>query len=117
MLDDHRIRALVVARLETLGELSPWGTGVPPAARAAFATRERVMDGVLGDAVDMGALAHPASAARFAPADVLMLQIRDLADRGAALDVDLTHFAARQLELRVSAVLCHELGGNAGRAH
>src|SRR5450432_4060988 len=60
---------------------------------------------------------EPASTARFAQADVLVLEIRDLADGGSAQDVNLAHLAARQFDLRVRAVFGHELSRSAGGAN
>src|SRR5262249_37384288 len=60
---------------------------------------------------------EPARPAGLADLDVLVLLVRHLTDRGAALDVDLADFAARQLHRRVRAVLRHQLRRDARRTH
>src|SRR6187549_2651425 len=60
---------------------------------------------------------EPTGAARFAQADVLVFEIRDLADGGPAQHVDLANLAARQFDLRVGAVFCHQLSRGTGGAN
>src|SRR5690606_30224894 len=80
MLDDHRIRALVVSRLLALGELAPWRGRVAPAARAAFTTTHRVIHRVHAHAAVVRATAEPAAPTGLAEGDVLVLEVRDLPD-------------------------------------
>src|SRR5688572_5497667 len=79
MLDDHRVGTLVVACLGAFGELSPRRARVTSAARAALATAHRMIDGVLRYTAVVRPSPEPAAAPRLAQADVLMLEVRDLA--------------------------------------
>src|SRR5262245_5227294 len=88
-----------------------------PAAGATLATAHRMIDGVHGDAAVVRTTPEPALATGFAQADVLVVEVRDLADGGAAGDVDLANLAARQLHLGVVAVLGHQLRRGARGAH
>src|SRR6478736_4768722 len=76
-----------------------------------------MVDWVYRDAAVVRTAAEPASATRLAQADVLVLEIRDLADGGAAQHVDLANLAARQFDLRVAAVFGHQLSRGAGGAN
>src|SRR4051812_23899790 len=76
-----------------------------------------MVNGVHGYAAVVRTAPEPASAARLAQADVLMLEVRDLAHGRAAEHVDLANLAARQLDLRVGGVFGHELSGGAGGAN
>src|SRR6478752_4200186 len=60
---------------------------------------------------------EPTGAARLAQADVLVFEVRDLADGCAAQHVDLANLAARQFDLRVGAVFGHQLSRGAGGAN
>src|SRR4051812_25347364 len=60
---------------------------------------------------------EPTGATRLAQADVLVFEIRDLANGGSAQHVDLANLAARQFDLRVGAVFCHQLSRGAGGAN
>src|SRR6478752_3017642 len=60
---------------------------------------------------------EPTGATRLAQADVLVFEIRDLADGGTAQHVDLANLAARQFDLRVGAVFGHQLSRGAGGAN
>src|SRR6478752_2706946 len=60
---------------------------------------------------------EPTGAARLAQADVLVFEVRDLADGCAAQHVDLANLAARQFDLRVGAVFRHQLSRGTGRAN
>ena len=65
----------------------------------------------------LGTLAHVARAAGLADDLVLVLDVAELTDRRAAVDVNLAHFARRHAHLRVLVFLGHQLRRNAGRAH
>src|SRR6185503_19187614 len=117
LFDDHHVGSFVVAGLQALGELAPRRARVPPAARPAFAATHRVIDRVHRDAAVVRASAEPTASSRFAEAHVLVLDVRHLHHRGATGDVNLPDLAARELDLSVVAVLCHELGGASGRAN
>src|SRR5450432_544060 len=104
MLNDHRVGALVVARLQTLGQLAPRRAGVTTTARAAFTTTHRMVNRVHGDATVVRTAPEPTGATRLAQADVLVFEIRDLTDGRAAQHVDLANLAAGQLDLRVGGI-------------
>src|SRR6185503_21008189 len=61
--------------------------------------------------------AQPALAPGLAVADVLVVDVADLAHRGLAVHADPPHLARGQLDLRVVAFLGHELGGATRAAH
>ena len=87
------------------------------ATRATLAAAHRVVDGVHGDATLVRALAEPAIAAGLAERDVLVVEVRDLADGRAAVEVDLADLRRRQANLGVLAVLRHQRRGSAGGAN
>src|SRR5688572_28093982 len=93
---DHPVGALVVARLQALGELAPGRTRVATATRATFTTAHRVIHRVHRDTAVVWTLAEPARAPGLAQADQLVLREGDLADAGAAIQVDAADFTARQ---------------------
>src|SRR5690606_22006909 len=74
----------------------------------------RVVDGVHDDAAHGRALALPPHAAGLAPADVRLLGVADLADRGAAPGVDVADLAGGHPQLGELALLGHELDRRAG---
>src|SRR5690606_3757734 len=78
-------------------------------------TAVRVVDRVHRDTADGGALALPPHAARLAPVDVRVLDVAHLADGGAAAHVDVADLPGRHAQLRVGAVLRHELHARTGR--
>src|SRR6187399_1249242 len=83
-LHDHGLRALVAARLVTLGGFAPRGHGMAAARGAAFAAAVRVVDRVHGDTSVVGLLAQPALASGLAVLHILVLGVSDLADGGLA---------------------------------
>src|SRR6185437_7380034 len=85
--DDHLVAGLVPAGA-TLG-LAVRVHRVAAAGGLALTAAVRVVDRVHRDPADGGALALPAHAARLAPVDVRLLGVADLADSGAAADVDI----------------------------
>src|SRR5664279_5794560 len=99
--DDHRLRALVVARAVALGEGVPRRDRRLAFAGAAFAAAVRVVHRVHRDAAHRRADALPALRAGLAVVAQAVFFVRDFADRGAAVDVDLAHFARAQPQLRV----------------
>src|SRR5262245_5589472 len=92
-LHDHSVGSLVVAGLETLGQLTPWRAGMPATGRAPLTTTHRVIDRVHRDAAVVRATTEPARATGFADRDVGVVDVRDLADRRAAIEVDHADFA------------------------
>src|SRR5690349_20267526 len=110
--DDQGIAGLALARA-ALG-LAPRGHRVATTGGLALATTVRVVDGVHDHTADGRALALPAHAAGLAPVDVGLLGVADLADRGAAADVDETHLAGRQAQRGAGALLGDQLRGVSG---
>src|SRR5206468_7844360 len=116
-LDDELGRALVDARLVTLGRLAPGRDRVRVAlAGLAFAAAVRVVDGVHGEAAGGGPPALPAVAAGLADADDLVLGVAELADGGLALEQDLADLRRGHADLGVLAFLGHQLAEGAGGA-
>src|SRR6187455_2494330 len=87
-LHNHGLRALVAARLVTLGGLAPRGHGMATAGGTALATTMRMVDGVHGNASVVRLLAQPPLAAGLAVLDVLVLGVAHLTDGRLAQDVD-----------------------------
>src|SRR5690242_5452015 len=114
-LHDHRVGTLVVAGLETLGELAPRRAWMPATGRTTLTTTHRVIDGVHRDAAVVRTLAHPTNAARLAERDVRVIDVGHLADRGLAVLMDHADFARGHTNLRVVAVLRHENRADTGR--
>src|SRR5437764_8470932 len=114
---DHLRRALVLARLVAARRLPPGRHGVTTARSLSLAAAVRVVDGVHGDAADVGPDAVPARAPGLAVRDVLMLDVADLTDGRVADDGHAPNLARRHAHLRVVALLRDELGKPARRAH
>ena len=66
------------------------------AVAAAFASTERMSDGVHGFAANMRPFAQPAAPAGFTFVDRFMFNIAQPADGGAAVAGEAAHFTARQ---------------------
>src|SRR4051812_49369661 len=112
--DDLGVAGLALARA-ALG-LAPGGHRVTATRGLALTTTVRVVDGVHDHTADGRALALPPHPAGLAPVDVGLLGVADLADRGAAADVDEAHLTGRHAQRRARALAGHELGAVAGRA-
>src|SRR4051794_11986632 len=112
---DELVAVLVGAAGPAL-RLAPGAHRVTATAGLALTTAVRVVDGVHGDTADGGALALPPHAAGLAPVDVRLLGVADLADRGAAAQVDVADLTGRHAQLRVRAVLGDQLHAGARRA-
>src|SRR5882724_10813920 len=80
----------------------------------AFAAAVRMVHRVHHDTADGGAHAEPANRPGFAEHPQIVLVVSDLADGGAAIDVDLAHFAGFQSHAGVHALARRELRGAAG---
>src|SRR6476646_290739 len=113
--DDELVAVLVGTSGAALG-LPPRADRVATTAGLALTTTVRVVDRVHGHTADGRALALPAHAAGLAPVDVGLLGVADLADRGAAAQVDVADLTGRHAQLRVGAVLGDELHAGTGRA-
>src|ERR1035437_7525964 len=72
---------------------APRGHRVAPALRLALAAAVRMVDRVHRRAAHGGALALPAVAAGLAPVDVLVIDVADLSDGGAAGERHAAHLA------------------------
>src|SRR6185503_13379211 len=99
MLDDHRVGSLVLPRLEPLRELAPRRAGMAAAGRTAFAAAHRVIDRVHGDAAVVRAAPLPARAAGLADVHRGVLDVADLANGGAAVEVDAAGLAGGEPNL------------------
>src|SRR5713101_150434 len=113
---DVAIGRLVVASLLALGRLAPWGHRMATARGAAFAAAMRVIDRVHRDAAHRGTVAKPTIAARLADDDVLLVRVRDRADRGAAIGAHHAHLARGEAEQRIAGIATDQLRVGAGRA-
>src|SRR5262245_38120307 len=79
------------------------------AAGSAFAATHRVRHRSLGDAADVRAPALPAIASGLANRDVRVVEVADLADRRAALEMDLANLPRGEDENGVIALFRREL--------
>src|SRR5690349_15803321 len=113
--DDELVALLVGATGTALG-LTPRADRVATTGGLALTTTVRVVDRVHRDTADGRAHALPALAAGLAPVDVRLLGVADLADRGAAAQIDVADLARGQTQLGVGAVLGDEAHRGAGRA-
>src|SRR2546423_630942 len=114
---DHLRRALVLARLVAARRLPPGRHGVTTARSLSLTAAVRVVDGVHGDAADVGPDAVPARAPGLAVRDVFVLDVADLTDGGVADDGHAPNLARRHAHLSVVALLRHQLREAARRAH
>src|SRR5882757_5334235 len=115
-LDDHAVGALVLAGLEALRQLPPRRARVAATGGTTLAAAHRVVDGVHGDAAVVRAAALPARASGLADVNAAVLDVADLTDGGAAIEVHAPHLARGQPHLAPVAFLGHQLGAHAGRA-
>src|SRR5215468_6617319 len=93
-LDDHVVRALVVAGLESLGVPAPRRHGVRVAlAGFALAAAVRMIHRIHGESAHRRAHALPALRPGLAVAAQVVLVVAHLADGGAAVDVHLARLA------------------------
>src|SRR5512139_3136066 len=99
--DDEDLGPLVVPRLEALGGLALGADRVPASLRPPLAAAVRMVDGVHGRAADVRPPAEPAVPAGLADVDVLVVEVRNLADRRPAVHVDLADLGAGEPDLGV----------------
>src|SRR5689334_12649840 len=111
--DDELVARLVLAGAAF--RLTPRADRVATTGGLAFTTTVRVVDRVHHDTTDGGALALPAHTAGLAPVDVALLGVADLADRGAAADVDEAHLAGGHAQRGARTLTSDQLGADAGR--
>src|SRR3954447_12414691 len=112
--DDEAVAFLVGSAGAAL-RLTPRADRVATTGGLALTATVRVVDRVHGDTTDSRALALPAHAAGLAPVDVGLLGVADLAEGGAAANVDEPHLARGHAQGGARALLGDELGGVAGR--
>src|SRR6202030_3915909 len=116
-LNDHAVSALVATRLLALGLQTPRAHRMRVAlAGLAFAATVRMVDRVHHDAADGGAHAEPTDRSGLAEHPQVVLVVSDLADGGAAVDMNLAHFAGFQTHAGIHALARRELRGPAGTA-
>src|SRR3954451_489541 len=113
--DDLGVAGLALATRTTLG-LAPGADRVATTRGLALAATVRVVDGVHDHTADGRALALPAHAAGLAPVDVGLLGVADLADRGAAADIDEAHLTGGHPQRGARALLGDQLRAVAGGA-
>src|SRR5205085_11166733 len=113
--DDQLVGFLVLAAgpLPERGH-APRRHGMAAALRLALAAAVRMVDRVHGGAAHGRALALPAAAASLPAGDVLVVDVADLADRGAAGERHAAHLARGQAQDAVALVLRDELHAGAG---
>src|SRR4051812_904 len=92
LADDHVGGALVAARLFTHRHLAPRRGGRTSRRRAGFAAAVRMVDRVHRDTANRRTLAEMALAAGFTDHFVFVVEVAELADGGAANDLNLAHF-------------------------
>src|SRR6218665_438307 len=113
--DDERLRALVVTSAVALRE------GVPRRHRrlaftgTTFTTTVRVIHRVHCHTANGRADTLPTDRTGLAVLAQLMLFVADLADRGAAVDVDTTHLTRAHAQLSVDAFASHQHHRGTGR--
>src|SRR5262245_8708448 len=112
--DDHRVRALVLARLVTLGKHRPRRNRIARRGLSSLAAAMRMVHGVHCHATHRRTYAAPAHASRLADGLQRMLLVANLADSGAAVDMYPANFARTQPYLRVLALAREQLNGGAG---
>src|SRR5204862_2974615 len=116
-LGDEAVGTRVVPRLETHRRFAPRRLRHAADRRLRLAAAVRVVARRHHDTADRRAPAHVPLVARAADLAVLVLDVADLTDRGAAAHVDHADAARRKPDLRVLAFLRHELRRRARRAN
>src|SRR4051812_995311 len=91
-LHDELVCPFVIARLVSEGRFSPWSHRVIP-LHTAFATTVRVIDGIHNNTTICWPDAHMASTAGFTDRYILVVQVPDLADSCAAVEINQADFA------------------------
>src|SRR5690349_20783725 len=115
---NNKLVALFVGAARAAFALTVGVDGVTSTGRLTLATTVRVVNRVHGDTTDGRADALPAHTAGLAPVDVRLLGVADLADGGAAAQVDVADLAGRQAQLRVRTVLGDQAdAGTGGTGH
>src|SRR6266853_4578506 len=115
-LHDHGVRALVLAGPITLGELAPRRNRMPLGAGSTLSAAMRVVDRVHRHPAHRRADSAPAHRAGLAELAQIVLLVADLADRGPALEQNLSDLAGAQPDLGVASLARQQLHRGAGRA-
>src|SRR5205807_1066450 len=110
--DDHRIRALVMARAIPQGGFAPWGLRLATDRRLALATTMWMVARVHHGAAHRGPLSLEPVTPSLADNDVFVIDIADLPERRHAIERDEPHLAGRHAHLRVSVRLSDDLRRN-----
>src|SRR5258705_10030272 len=97
-------------------DLAPRIGGRPATGALALAAAERVIHRVHGDATHPRAPPQPATLARLADGEQLVLGVADLADRGETLAAHHPHFRRAEPQRHVVAFLRHDLRARARAA-
>src|ERR1044072_1002710 len=108
---DDVLVAGLLRRASTALLLTPRRDRVATTGGLALTTTVRVVDGVHDHTTNGRADALPAHAAGLAPVDVRLLGVADLADGGAAADVDQADLTGRHTEVGHGALLRQQLHG------
>src|SRR5262249_4728768 len=116
--DDEPVRVLPrPSRVAALAQLAPLRDGVAAARAAALAASHGMGDGIHCGAAHLGAAPHVALAARRAEDDEVGVEVADLADGGAAVEVDAPHLRGGERDERVLALAGGQDGARARAAH
>src|SRR6185312_4531020 len=114
--DDVAIRRLVVPCLIALGALAPRRNRMTTTGGTAFSAAMRMVDRVHRHAADYRALAEPAIAAGLADRNVLIVRVRDSADRRHAFGAHHAHLAGGETQQRITGIAADELRESPSRA-
>ncbi|PRD30554.1 UNVERIFIED_CONTAM: hypothetical protein NCL1_26162 [Trichonephila clavipes] len=113
--NNHLSRTLVGTCLVPFSFLTPW-TYRLNTFTTSFTTTVRMVDRVHGHATNGRTHTAPAAGASLAQGAQVVLAVRDFAEDGAALDMDLAHFAGAQTHDGVGAITTQQLHRGTGGA-
>src|SRR5215203_3668959 len=85
-----------------------------PLPGLAFAAAMRMVDRIHDDTANVRPLSLPAGPSGFTDADILVIEIADLADGGHARSEDAAHFSRLQTNLHIVAIPTHDLRRSSG---
>src|SRR5688572_9775855 len=114
--DEARAGLAGIARVAALAGLAPGRAGLAAGAGAALAAAQRVRVGRHGRAAHLGTPVLVPVAPGLADRDQRVVDVADLPDRRAAVDVDLAHLAAGQDHARILALARGQADDAARRA-
>ena len=110
LLYDELIGSLVLSRLQTLGQLSPWGARMSSTFGPSFAAAQRMIDRVHGRASHRGPYTHAIWNVRLYPSYILVLDISHLTDGRGTRKMDQLHLTRREPDRCVISLFGHDLG-------